>query len=305
MKVTVANAPISYGAFELTVGIDPNVPDAEFVLDEVSAAGYAGIDLGPVGYLGHGSVLAERLASRGLGLAGAYLEFPFTDPVGLARLYPELDAMLDTFDAVRNAVPGPLPRPTIADASSDVRRLSPGRSHADRSLGLNEDQWAAFAVGLASVLERCRDRGYEPTFHPETGTFVEAPWEIEKVLEISDVGLCLETGHIFVGGGDPLEVLRTAPHRVNHVHVKDAVRSRMDAVIADHEPTPAIWTREVFCALGEGDVDVDGVLGELERLNFEGWMVVEQDIFPQTSERFAQATADQKKNRQYLSRRGV
>jgi inosose dehydratase len=305
MKLTVANAPISYGAFELTVGIDPNVPNAEFVLDEVSGAGYAGIDLGPVGYLGDGPVLAERLARRNLGLAGAYLEFPFTDQAALERLYPELDAMLDTFDAVRDKVPGPLPRPTIADASSDVRRLKPGQSHADHSLGLNDDAWKKFAVGLQSVLTRCRDRGYEPTFHPETGTFVEATWEIERVLEISDVGLCLETGHIFVGGGDPLEVLRSAPERVNHVHLKDAVRSRMDAVIADHEPTPAIWSREVFCALGEGDVNLDAVLAELEALNFEGWLVVEQDIFPQTSARFAQAIADQQKNRKYLASRGI
>lgn len=155
------------------------------------------------------------------------------------------------------------------------------------------------------MLARCRDRGYEPTFHPETGTFVEAPWEIERVLEISDVGLCLETGHIFVCGGDPLEVLRSAPERVNHVHLKDAIRSRMDDVIANHEPNSAIWSREVFCALGEGDVNLDAVLAELEALNFEGWLVVEQDIFPQTSARFAQATADQQKNRKYLASRGI
>ncbi|MGH9019535.1 MAG: sugar phosphate isomerase/epimerase family protein, partial [Acidimicrobiales bacterium] len=96
MNVTVANAPISYGAFELTVGIDPSVPSAELVLDEVAAAGYAGIDLGPVGYLGEGPVLAERLAARGLGLAGAYLELPFSDPAALPALWPDLDAMLDT-----------------------------------------------------------------------------------------------------------------------------------------------------------------------------------------------------------------
>ena len=305
MKLTVANAPISYGAFELTVGIDPNVPNAEFVLDEVARAGYAGIDLGPVGYLGDGPVLAERLASRNLGLAGAYLEFPFTDPVALETLYPDLDAMLDTFDAVRDVVPGPLPRPTLADASGDTRRLKPGQSQANPSLGLDNDQWHAFASGLKNVLARCRDRGYEPTFHPETGTFVEAPWEIERVLEISDVGLCLETGHIFVCGGDPLNVLKSAPQRVNHVHLKDAHRSRMNQLIADDEPTPSIWSREVFCALGQGDVDLDAVLGELEALNFEGWLVVEQDIFPQTAERFAQAIADQKANREWLANRGV
>ena len=72
--------PSATGPSSSRVGIDPNVPDGERVLDEVGAAGYAGIDLGPVGYLGDGPVLAERLAARDLGLAGAYLEFPFTDP---------------------------------------------------------------------------------------------------------------------------------------------------------------------------------------------------------------------------------
>src|SRR4029079_15090817 len=65
-RIVVANAPISYGAFEVTVGIDPNVPDGLQVLDQVAAAGYAGIDLGPVGYLGTGEELGEHLEARRL-----------------------------------------------------------------------------------------------------------------------------------------------------------------------------------------------------------------------------------------------
>ena len=78
--VVVANAPVSYGAFEITVGIDPNVPDAVELLDSVAAAGYSGVDLGPLGYLGTGTLLAERLRSRGMGLAGGYLGLPFSEP---------------------------------------------------------------------------------------------------------------------------------------------------------------------------------------------------------------------------------
>src|SRR5579863_3187378 len=77
--ITVANAPCSFGAFELTVGINPNVPDAVALLDQVAGTGYAGIDLGPPGYLGLGDELRERLSSRGLALAGGYLELPYTD----------------------------------------------------------------------------------------------------------------------------------------------------------------------------------------------------------------------------------
>ena len=301
MNVTVANAPISYGAFELTVGIDPNVPNGEQILDEVKAAGYAGIDLGPVGYLGDGPVLAERLAARQLGLAGAYLEFPFTDHEALKGLYPDLDAMLDTFDAIRSVVPGPTPRPTIADAGSASRRAAPGRSHSDPSRGLDSEGWDRMKVGLASVVERCRARGYEPTFHHETGTYVEAPWEIQRILDISDVGLCLDTGHFFIGGGDPVAAIHDWSDRINHVHVKDALRAVMDGIIADNAPTTDIWSREAFPAFGTGDANVAGVLAALKGINYQGWLVVEQDIFPQTSDRFVQAIDDQKKNRRFLA----
>ena len=103
----MANAPVSYGAFELTVGFDPDVPDGESVLSQVAAAGYAGIDLGPVGYLGRGDELGEALARHRLGLAGAYVELPYSDPDALEAALPQLDAVLDAFDVVRSYLPGP------------------------------------------------------------------------------------------------------------------------------------------------------------------------------------------------------
>src|SRR5690242_12040204 len=231
--IAVANAPVSYGAFEVTVGHDPNVPNGMEVLDQVAEAGYAGIDLGPVGYLGTGERLGELLAERGLGLAGAYLELPYADPVALEQALPALDELLAVFDTVRSYLPGPPPRPTLADAGSAERRRRPFRSAGQRSLGLDGDGWHRFAHGLASVVGRCRDRGYEPTFHPESGTYVEAPWEIEEVLDRSDIGLCLETGHMMLGGGDPVAMLRDWRGRVNHVHLKDAWLPLRDGSRAD------------------------------------------------------------------------
>jgi inosose dehydratase len=301
----VANAPVSYGAFEITVGHDPNVPDGISVLDQVAAAGYAGIDLGPAGYLGTGTRLGELLAERGLGLAGAYLELPYADHDALAQAMGDLDALLATFDAVRPYLPGPPPRPTLADAGSRERRGRPGRSAAQPALGLDRDGWRRFAEGLARVTGRCRDRGYEPTFHPETGTYVEAPWEIEEVLDRSDIGLCLETGHMMLGGGDPVAMLRDWGERVNHVHLKDAVRSVMAGIVADGAPVTEIWSREAFCALGRGDLDVAGILDGLHGIAFGGWLVVEQDILPRSAQRFAQAAEEQRHNREFLAERGL
>ena len=303
--IVVANAPVSYGAFELTVGIDPNVPDGLQVLDEVAGAGYAGIDLGPVGYLGRGAELGERLAGRNLGLAGGYLELPYADSEALHQAMPALDELLYAFDAAGPNRDAPPPRPTLADAGSESRRARPGRSGADHGLGLDADGWQRFGVGLAEVVGRCRDRGYEPTFHHETGTYVEAPWEVERVLEVSDIGLCLDAGHFLLAGGDPVAAIGTWAPRINHFHLKDARRSVMAGIVADGVPATGIWEREAFPPLGQGDQDVDGIIAALRRISYQGWLVVEQDTLPRTKARFDQAAADQRANRRYLAERGL
>jgi inosose dehydratase len=89
------------------------------------------------------------------------------------------------------------------------------------------------------------------------------------------------------------------------VHAKDARLAVMAGVIADDGPTEEIWRREAFCPLGAGDVDIPGVVRVLHDTGFAGWLVVEQDIMPTTAERFAQAAADQRANREYLRSLGV
>ncbi|HMD25908.1 MAG TPA: TIM barrel protein, partial [Streptosporangiaceae bacterium] len=123
--------------------------------------------------------------------------------------------------------------------------------------------------------------------------------------EVSDVGMCLETGHMLLGGGDPVAMLRDLGDRVNHVHLKDARLPVMAKIIADEAPVTEIWTREAFCALGGGDLDADAVLDGLRRISFGGWLVVEQDILPRSAERFARAAAEQRHNREFLTARGL
>lgn len=302
MTVHVANAPISWGAFELTVGSHPGVPDADRILELLVEAGYEGIDLGPVGYLGRGDAIRSRLADRRLGLAGGYIELPMSDHDALAAKLTELDELLDTFDEAA-ADHGPKPKPTIADGGAPHRRVAVGRSAGDRSLGLDDAAWARWAAGMSIVLDRCRTRGYEPTLHPETGTFVEAPWEIDRALELTEVGLCLETGHQLVGGGDALATLDRWADRINHVHVKDAHRGVVDRIIGEGMPVEAIWQERAFCALGAGDVGIGAILDRLHTIGYEGWVVVEQDIFPGPGDPEA-AQQDQVANRALLRAHG-
>lgn len=105
--IAVANAPCSYGAFEETIGIDPAVPDAIELLDDVAAAGYAGIDLGPVGYLGDASQLRERLEEHGLSLAGGFLELSFAEPDRLSNEMAGLELLLDAFELAGQTFPDP------------------------------------------------------------------------------------------------------------------------------------------------------------------------------------------------------
>lgn len=291
--------------FELTVGIDPNVPDGIAILDEVASAGYSGIDLGPVGYLGFGEELGPRLRDRGLGLAGAYLELPFAEADALNAIMPKLDAMLDAFDVVVPHVTGPRPRPTIADNGSAARRDQPGSGTRNPDSGHDEATWGLFGEGLRRVVDRCRARGYEATFHHETGTYVESPSEIEMMLSHSDVGLCLDTGHFLIGGGDPVPALVKWASRINHIHVKDASLAVFDAIVKDGEPTTAIWSREAFPVLGQGDLVSESLITALVDIGYQGWLVVEQDILPKTSERFEQAVLDQRANRAFLAERGL
>ncbi len=301
--IVVANAPVSYGAFELTVGILPNVPDGAMVMDEVAAAGYAGIDLGPVGYLADSEHLAEELIRRKLGLAGGFFELPFSDPAAMQAAMGGLDSLLDVFEAAASSADGLKPRPTLADAGSDQRRARPAQSALDRSLGFDAEGWKRFAGGVEMALARCRERGFEPTFHHETGTHIEAVWEIEKLLELTSIGLCLDTGHLLLGGGDPAVKVREWKGRINHMHLKDARKQVVQQIIREVAPVSEIWKRKAFCRLGDGDLDVDSVLDAL-RDGYSGWLVVEQDALPDEGDPLGTPARDQRANRRFLAERG-
>jgi inosose dehydratase len=294
--IRVANAPCSYGAFEITVGVLPHVPGAERVLDAIAGAGYEGTELGPPLYLGDRETLRPRLEGHDLVLVGGYIPIRFSEP---DRWDEDLEAMSGTLELFA-AGGGSEAKAVLADAGSDERFRYPGRAASDRSIGLDEAGWGRLADGVARAADLARTRGFEATFHHHTATYVEAPWEIERMLELTDVGLLLDTGHLALGGGDPTQALRDWGERINHVHVKDVRGDVLEGVIRDAAGMPEAWRRGVFCDLGRGDVDLDGFFAELERSGYSGWLVVEQDMVPQSAADAAEAEAAQVRNREWL-----
>jgi inosose dehydratase len=224
MAYRVGNAPVSFGAWNLEASRSPSVPPPERVLAEVAAAGYDGIELGPLGWLD-----PLRIAAHGLELAGGYVSIPFGDGTG------RLEETLDVFDSV-----APAARPIVADAGRSDELLD----HAD----------------VARVVERIRARGYEPTFHHHLGTRVETRAQIEELLERVDVPLLLDSGHLLVAGADPVAALRDWRERIDYVHLKDVDLARLRAA----PDWPTAWRRNVFCELGTGDLDLRGFLSALD-----------------------------------------
>jgi inosose dehydratase len=292
----VANAPCSYGAFEITVGVLSNVPGPEEVLAAVAEAGYQGTELGPPGYLGEGEELRGRLRRHGLALAGGYIPVRFSEP---ERREEDLAAMARTLDLF-DAADGGGARAVLADAGSPERLANPGRAAAEPALGLDEAGWRRLADGVARAADVASARGYEPVFHHHAGTFVEAPSEIERLLELTDVALLLDTGHLVLGGGDPVAALHEWGGRIGHVHVKDVLLDVLRGVLADRADMAEAWRRGVFCELGQGNVDLTAFFRALRESGYEGWLVVEQDRIPAPDEEAREAAEAQARNRHWL-----
>jgi inosose dehydratase len=295
-ELRVGNAPLSYGAFEMTVGVFPNVPGPERFLVEVAEAGFDGTELGVPGWLGEGDELRRRLDEHGLELTGGWCPIRFSEPEHWDEDLAALDRTLSLFVAA-GATDA---HPVFGDGGSKARWANPGRGQEDRSLGLDDAGWNRFLQGLKRAEDVARERGFEPTFHPHTSTYVEAPWEIDRLLETSDIGLLADTGHLLLGGNDPIDAVRSWGPRTNYVHVKDVRLDVLEAVVRDRADALEAWRRGIFCELGAGDVDLEGFFSALKETGYTGWTVVEQDRILRDDEPLDDAVESQIRNRQWL-----
>lgn len=254
----VAAAPISWGVCEAP-GWGRELP-AERVLAEMHALGLRATELGPTGYLGDepGAVRA-RLDRHGLRLVGGFL------PV---VLHAEAD-----FDEAEAAIR------TLAAAGSEVVVLA-ARSvdgSYDRKVPLDDAEWRTLLGNLKRLQDLVGEHGLRATLHPHVGTAVEDRVAVYRLLDSSDVPLCLDTGHLIIGGTDPAELLRQAADRVAHVHLKD-VRLDVAATVSGGDSSYTGAVRQgLYAPLGDGDLDIAGIVTTLEAAGYPGWYVLEQD----------------------------
>jgi inosose dehydratase len=293
----VANAPLSYGAFEMTVGTSFPVPEPRRVLGAISDAGYEGVDLGPPGYLGEGDQLRERLDAHELDLVGGFVPIAFSERERWKAGWAALHETLELFEAANAAGA----RPVLCDAGGPERIANPGRGGEERWLRLDRGRWRTLVDGVARTAELARERGFEPVFHHHTSTYVESMSEIERFLEETDVPLLLDSGHLLVAGGDPLQALSDWGERIELIHVKDVRLDVLTTVKQERADTLTAWRRGLFCALGEGDVDLPAFCAGVEDVGYDGWVVVEQDrVLVNADGAFDEAVTEQVANRDWL-----
>jgi inosose dehydratase len=259
----LAAAPISWGVCE--------VPDwglqlaPERVLSDMRALGVHATEAGPPGFLPADPATARALLdSCGLRLIGGFV----------TAVLHERARHADELDSVKRQAQW------LAAGGAELVVLAPALAQTGYSgaAEIPDDAWPALFEGIDRVAEIAAAAGLGVVVHPHWGTAIERPRHIERFLQGTAHPLCLDTGHIALGGADPLKVARDAGARVRHVHLKD-----LDGALGARVRAGAISYNDavragLFRPLGEGAARIKDVLGHLRGAGYAGWYVLEQDV---------------------------
>ena len=278
MSVRVANSPASWG-------IEPpapaQAPPWKQVLAEVAAAGYPGIELGPLGYLPDTPErLVAALRDAHLSLAAGFVMAPLAVSSDVRALEQATRA---TCALVRGGGSANL---ILMDAIDPARAASAGRSADARRL--DGAGWRRLVDSVRRVAAIAADEfALRVSIHSHVGTNIEFEDELERLLADvgeEELGLCPDTGHYTYAGMDPVAMIRRHAGRVAYLHLKDVDERRLLRARAERRSFSVAVADGIFRPLGDGCVDFDGVREALEEIGYEGWATVEQDRLPDRSE---------------------
>jgi inosose dehydratase len=256
----IAGAPISWGVCEVPGWGHQLTPDR--VLAEMRDVGLSATELGPEGFLPPDpDKLNALLDSYDLRCVGTFAPVLLHD---------------DSHDPLPD-IAGPLDALVACRANVLVLAAATGTDGYDSRPTLDDGQWSTLLTNLDRLAKAAADRGVLAVLHPHVGTMVETRDDVERVLNGSEVRLCLDTGHLLIGGTDPLQLARNVPGRIAHAHLKD-VDAAMAARVQAGELTYTEAVRQgMYTPLGSGDVDIAGIVAALRNNGFDGWFVMEQD----------------------------
>ena len=257
----IASAPISWGICEVP-GWGKMLP-TERVLTEMTDLGISATEYGAPGFLpSQPAQIKDVLGGHGMSLIGGFTPLVLHDP---ARRQGELARVREVAELFSRSGASTFVSCPVMDDDWSVPRP------------LDREEHGHLVRMLAEVDTICADHGLLQVLHPHLQTVVETSSDVERVLQDCDVRWCLDTGHLAIGGTDPVAFAREAADRVGHVHLKDV---RMDLVPRMLDRSASIMEgvqAGLFPPLGEGDLALADVVLTLERAGYQGWYVIEQD----------------------------
>ncbi|MEJ6488716.1 sugar phosphate isomerase/epimerase [Leucobacter sp. USCH14] len=256
----IASAPISWGVIEV-----PNWGlqlERDRVLAEMVSLGITATEFGPEGFLPDAPEdRAAALAAAGLSAVGGF--FPVVLHRDAQDPLPSIERELEAYVA--------------AGATTLVLSAVTGEAGYDGTVQLTEAEWTTLLGNLDRALDAAAAVGVVATLHPHLGTVVETPEAVERVVAGSRIGLCLDTGHYTLGGGDPVVFVEQHAGRIVHAHLKDvslAVAARVRAGEIDYREGVR---QGMYRSLGSGDARIGEIVSALRDAGYSGWYVLEQD----------------------------
>ena len=287
MSIHAGTAPDSWGVWFPS---DERQTPWQRFLDEVALAEYDTIELGPFGYLPTDPRrLADELAGRSLRVAGGTLSGDFDAPGGWEEMRSRTSAVCDLLEAL--------------DAHYVVL-LDQGYANGGPR-ELEKSGWQCVRENLHRLADYTAGRGVAAAFHPHADTTIQYEYQIEQLLELTDpslVNLCLDVGHHAYAGGDPVRFFREHHARAPYLHLKDVDAGVAQRVRERGLPMGRAVAEGAFVDLGQGCVDFPALNQAATEVGFDGWGIVEQDMYPAP---FDKPLPIARRNREYLRRNGI
>ena len=298
--IKVANAPCSWGVLEFE--LEGEAAGYTQVLNEIVETGYEGTELGDWGFMPTDPAqLRNEIHSRGLSLLGAFVPVMLKDPKAHAA---GIEVAVRTAHLLAEAE-GDLPFIVLADDNGKIPERTQNAGRIQPEHGLSEAEWKIFAEGAEKVASAVKkETGLRTVFHHHCAGYVERPLEVDVLMKSTDpslLGLCLDTGHYRFGGGDPICGLHAHADRIWHVHFKDCHPKIAERSRAEKWDYFTSVQNGIFCELGKGEIDFPLIKAELEKIGYEGWIVVEQDVLPG----MGMPKESAQRNRDYLASIGL
>ncbi|WP_330229284.1 sugar phosphate isomerase/epimerase [Nocardia sp. NBC_00508] len=280
----IAAAPISWGVCEVPGW--GHVLDARTVLSEMAALGLSATELGPPGYLPRDPDQLRRLLDTfGLTAVGGFLALV------LHRDRQDAIAEAENTAALLSAT----------GAEVLVLAAATGLGGYDTRPRLDDAEWRTLVDTASAIRDIAAVHGLRTVLHPHVGTHVESEPEVERFLADSDLDLCLDTGHLLIGGTDPVRLARRHAERIGHIHLKDVRGALVDQVRAgDMEYSEAV-RRGLYVPLGEGDVDIAALVRGMQAAGYRGWYVLEQDAALRPTDSARQPSRDTERSLRHLA----